>query len=157
MPDEMMLHGNWIGSLGKGGDDAAKARMKADDSRDGEAMAKLEELRAHYAAKDAPGFMAAKMEQRGRAICEEALRTINGERQDQYGNPEDTFTKIAALWTAYLYSNDPIDMRITPAMVADMMCLLKIAREKGGKGKRDNCVDLIGYAAMGASMRGYDK
>jgi hypothetical protein len=95
--------------------------------------------------------------ERGRIICEEALRTINGERQDQYGNPEDTFGKIAALWSAYLFSNDPIELRITPAMVADMMCLLKIAREKGGKGKKDNIVDLVGYAALAASMRGYDE
>jgi hypothetical protein len=36
------------------------------------------------------------------------------------------------------------------------MCLLKIARERGGKGKRDNLVDLIGYAALAARMRGYD-
>lgn len=99
----------------------------------------------------------AERRERGRAICEEALRTINGERQGQYGAPEDTFKKIADLWTAYLFSNDPIDLRITPAMVADMMCLLKIAREKEGKGKRDNAVDLIGYAALAASMRGYDE
>lgn len=97
-----------------------------------------------------------KNSQRGRAICEDALSTINGERQDQYGNPEDTFKKIADLWTAYLFSNDPIMMRITPPMVADMMCLLKIAREKRGQGKKDNMVDLIGYAALGARMRGYD-
>lgn len=93
--------------------------------------------------------------ERGRAICEEALKTINGERQDQYGNQEDTFRLIAHLWTAYLYSA-ALPIMITPTMVADMMCLLKIAREKGGKGKRDNMVDLIGYAALAARMRGYD-
>lgn len=151
MPDEMMLHGNWIGSLAKGGDDAAKARMKADDSREGEAIAKLEELRAHHAAKDAPGFMAAKMEQRGRAICEEALRTINSERQDQYGAPEMTFHKIAGMWAAYL------GFPVSGADVANMMVLLKVARENGGKSKKDNYVDMLGYAMLGASMRGYDK
>ncbi|WP_458400054.1 DUF6378 domain-containing protein [Mailhella sp.] len=92
----------------------------------------------------------AKNSQRGRAICEDALSTINGLRQDQYGNPEDTFKQIAALWEAYLGA------KVTPPMVADMMCLLKIAREQGGQGKKDNMVDLIGYAALGASMRGYD-
>jgi hypothetical protein len=93
---------------------------------------------------------APKRTERGRAICEEALRTINGERQDQYGNPEDTFKQIAALWEAYLGT------KVTSSMVADMMILLKIARENGGKGKRDNMVDLIGYAALAANMRGYD-
>lgn len=87
--------------------------------------------------------------QRGRAICEEALTTINGARQDQYGNPEDTFALIASLWSAYLGTE------VLAENVADMMCLLKMAREKGGKGKRDNMVDLIGYAALGADMRGY--
>jgi hypothetical protein len=87
--------------------------------------------------------------ERGRAICEEALRVINGGRTDQYGNPEDAFGKIAALWSAYL------GIEVTPTMTADMMCLLKIAREFCGKGKRDNAVDLIGYAALAADMRGY--
>ena len=91
-----------------------------------------------------------KPKERGRTICEEALRTINGERQDQYGNPEDTFGLIAGLWSEYL------GVGIDRAEVADMMILLKLAREKGGKGKKDNFVDLIGYAALGASMRGYD-
>ena len=93
--------------------------------------------------------MRAKNSQRGRAICEDALSIINGVRQDQYCNPEDTFKQIAALWEAYL------EAKVTPPMVADMMCLLKIAREKGGQGKRDNMVDLIGYAALGAELRGY--
>jgi hypothetical protein len=97
-----------------------------------------------------------RLPRRGERIAELAMRTINGERQDQYGNPEDTFKKIADLWTAYLFSNDPIDLRITPPMVADMMQLLKIAREKGGKGKRDNLVDNLGYGILSAVMRGYD-
>lgn len=92
--------------------------------------------------------------QRGRAICEDALRTINGERQDQYGNPEDTFEHIANLWTTYL-SGYGDKILVTKPMVAEMMCLLKIAREQCGKGKRDNMVDLIGYAALAADMRGY--
>ena len=95
--------------------------------------------------------------ERGRAICEKALKIINGERQDQYGNPEDTFKKIADLWSAYLFSDSGRVEILTPDMVADMMCLLKIAREKGGKGKKDNMVDLIGYAALAARMRGYDE
>ena len=94
--------------------------------------------------------------ERGRAICEEALKTINGERQDAYGHPEDTFKKIADLWSSYLFSGSGRVEWLTPMQVADMMCLLKIAREKGGKGKRDNMVDLIGYAALAARMRGYD-
>lgn len=146
MPDTKM-HEGWIQSMGlrEMGEEPA---THMDGPTDKEiAMAKLEAERKKAQSQ--------RETQRGRVITEEALRTINGERQDAYGAPEDTFKKIADLWTAYLFSNDPIDMRITPPMVADMMCLLKIAREKGGKGKRDNMVDLIGYAALGAEMRGY--
>lgn len=113
------------------------------------------EKRAHLATCDPTAQPTCA--ERGRAICEEALKTINGERQDQYGNPEDTFKKIADLWSAYLFSGSGRVEILTPDMVADMMILLKIARERGGKGKKDNMVDLIGYAALAARIRGYDK
>ena len=35
---------------------------------------------------------------------------------------------------------------------AEMMVLFKIARQKTGKGKRDNFVDMCGYAALAADM-----
>lgn len=125
MPDGRM-HEGWISSLGN--------KMPVEDWNNGE--------QAHD--------LKVKPKERGRVICEEALRTINGERQDQYGSPEDTFGLIAGLWSEYL------GVGIDKAEVADMMILLKIAREKGGRGKRDNMVDLVGYAALGAAMRGYD-
>lgn len=151
MPDKVQ-HGNWIGSLDKGGDDAFMARMQAEEPNlDGPydqnlrcKIVEFEGLRAHHAD------IAAKSDQRGRAIAEEAILTINGERQDAYGNPEDNFSQIAQLWSAYLGAH------ISPLNVAHMMCLLKIARAKSGKGTKDCYVDLLGYAMLGASMRGYD-
>jgi hypothetical protein len=86
---------------------------------------------------------------RGESIAGEALNVINGDRQDAYGNPEDSFKLISDLWGAYL------GLPIRPAEVADMMQLLKIARERQGKGKRDNAVDNVGYALLAAEMRGY--
>lgn len=133
MPDIHSLHNGWSNSLGL----HEEPPTHMDGPTDKEiAMARLEADRRNQP-------------RRGRPICEEALKTINGERQDQYGNPEDTFALIANLWAAYL------DVDLKAENVADMMVLLKIAREKGGKGKRDNMVDLIGYAALGAEMRGY--
>lgn len=85
------------------------------------------------------------MTERG-AVLDEARKTINGDRQDAYGNPEDSFSMIAELWTAYL------DKYVSPQDVAMMMALLKIARQKTGKGKRDNFVDICGYAALAADM-----
>lgn len=140
MPDTKM-HEGWIQSMGlrEMGEEPA---THMDGPTDKEiAMARLEAERKKAQSQ--------RETQRGRAITEEALRTINGERQDQYGRPENTFALIASLWSSYL------GVDVKDENVADMMCLFKIAREKGGKGKRDNIVDLIGYAALGAEMRGY--
>lgn len=76
-----------------------------------------------------------------------AVRCVCGERQDQYGTPENNFAKIASLWTAYLgFDVDPVD-------VAMMMALLKIARVKTGTATDDSFVDLAGYAACGAELK----
>ena len=79
-------------------------------------------------------------------ILDKAKETINGARQDAYGNPEDSFSAIAELWTAYTGIN------FTPHDVAMMMALLKVARIKGGAGSEDSYVDLCGYAALAADM-----
>ena len=82
----------------------------------------------------------------------EAGNIINGERQDSYGNPEDSFSIIAGYWTIYLEArcrgfvvNEPI---VRPIDVANMMVLLKEARKLGQKQNRDNYVDSIGYNAI---------
>lgn len=81
----------------------------------------------------------------------EAKQIINGERQDQYGNPEDSFAKIAEYWDTYLRQNHetfnggPLLKTID---VAHMMMLFKIARMSGQEVKRDNYVDLCGYASI---------
>jgi hypothetical protein len=82
--------------------------------------------------------------QRG-AILDQAKAIINGERQDQYGNPEDSFDTIAELWSVYLEHD------ITSHDVAMMMALMKIARQKH-QHKPDNFVDACGYLALAADM-----
>lgn len=86
--------------------------------------------------------------ERGRRLVEEVLATINRDRQNDYGAPEDTFAQIAAFWSAYLGTE------VHAPDVAAMMQLLKIARQRGGKSKKDNFVDLVGYAILEADMRG---
>lgn len=67
-------------------------------------------------------------------------------READYGSPEQNFTLIARLWSAYLgYAIGPTD-------VAVMMALLKIARIRNGKFKEDNFIDLAGYAACAAEL-----
>jgi hypothetical protein len=76
-------------------------------------------------------------------ILEEALEITQGERQTDYGDTQASFARIAALWTAYK------GIEITAKDVASMMILLKVSRSKTSA-KRDNWVDIAGYARCGS-------
>ena len=89
-------------------------------------------------------------------ILKEALKCVTGEREQQYGSPEDSFMAIAELWTVYLEHKCVEDngaVLLHPEDVAAMMALLKIARICTGKYKGDNWVDLAGYAACGGAWQ----
>lgn len=75
-----------------------------------------------------------------------AKEVVCQDRENTYGNPENNFSVIAKLWSTY------IDQEITPADVAAMMMLLKIARIKSGNFKDDNYIDIAGYAACAAEI-----
>ena len=79
-------------------------------------------------------------------ILHEAEHCICGQREQDYGSPEDNFGIIAKLWSDYTGT------LITSLDVAMMMCLLKIARIKNGGGTGDSFVDLAGYAACGGEI-----
>lgn len=89
------------------------------------------------------------------AVLEKARACVCGEREEDYGSPEDSFGCIAELWEAYLraacIAPDSV-VRVTPTDVAMMMALLKIARVGTSfvGGTADSFVDLAGYAACGA-------
>lgn len=86
-------------------------------------------------------------------VLETAKNIICGERQDTYGNPEDSFATIAEYWNIYLNSsNFPRDFKLTSADVAHMMTLLKMARITGQKFHMDNYVDMAGYTALAAEI-----
>ena len=59
------------------------------------------------------------------SLLDEAKQTITGERQDQYGAPEDSFSRIAAYWTTYL------GRPVSALDVAHLMALMKLARARG--------------------------
>lgn len=80
-------------------------------------------------------------------ILMEANENITGQREQDYGSPENNFSIIANLWTDYL------DTTVTALDVSMMMCLLKIARVKSGGGSGDSFVDIAGYAACGGEIR----
>ena len=76
-----------------------------------------------------------------------AAECVCGDREQDYGSPENNFALIAELWTIYK------DTQFTPKDVAMMMALLKIARIKHSD-KADSFVDLAGYAACGGEITG---
>lgn len=88
-------------------------------------------------------------------ILDEAKKCVCGERENQYGNPENNFNMIASLWNDYLYQGlreDQIPKVINAVDVAMMMSLLKIARIRTGEQKTDSFIDLAGYAACGGEI-----
>lgn len=75
-----------------------------------------------------------------------AIECVCGQREQDYGTPENNFRCIADLWGDYK------GVEFTPVDVAMMMALLKIARISCGGGTEDSFVDLAGYAACGAEL-----
>lgn len=74
-------------------------------------------------------------------VTEEAQRLVYGARQASYGHPFDDFSRTGRIWGAILGVGD-----IAPHIVGLCMAAVKISREVNGH-KRDNLVDLAGYAA----------
>lgn len=86
-----------------------------------------------------------------------ATKCVCGQREQDYGKPEDNFGTIGILWSTYLRAAHP-DLaavmgvnRIDAKDVAVMMALLKIARIATGS-TEDSFVDLAGYAACAAEI-----
>lgn len=87
-------------------------------------------------------------------VLKEAEKCVCGQREQDYGTPEDSFQKIAALWTAYLSQNSIVDTVFSAYDVAVMMALLKIARISENPQHMDNWVDGCGYFACGGEIAG---
>lgn len=79
----------------------------------------------------------------------DAAKTVNGERQDKYGDAEDSFQVIADFWNTYLSAKYRQPTNISPFDVAMMMDLFKTARLTQTPNHRDSLVDKAGYVALG--------
>jgi hypothetical protein len=79
------------------------------------------------------------------SVCQEADRLVSGERQNDYGHPLDNFNKVAGLFSAFL--GDKLKEPVTADEAGLLLVLLKVARE-GNAPKRDNLVDIAGYAKV---------
>lgn len=88
-------------------------------------------------------------------FLDEAKKCVCGQREQDYGTPEDNFTTIGHLWSAYIRAAHPrLNASLnefTPKDVAMMMALLKVARIARGS-SLDSFVDLAGYAACAGEI-----
>ncbi|WP_200962214.1 DUF6378 domain-containing protein [Mycobacterium sp. Root265] len=82
-------------------------------------------------------------------VLQEAEKLIFGDREETYGDPSESFARIANLWTAY------IGKLIEPQDVANLMILLKVSRTKGTF-HRDSFVDIGGYAGLAERLHKAD-
>lgn len=85
-------------------------------------------------------------------ILQEARRIVYGDRSEAYGHPRENMQLIADLWNVYINANVKINdtfenIKISAEDVAMLMILVKVARNVN-KSKRDNLVDIAGYAAV---------
>ena len=90
-------------------------------------------------------------------ILDRAKAIVTGEREKQYGKPEDNFAAVAQMWEVYLSSQcvgEGADVRIAPEDVAMMMVLLKVGRLMTGDYLADNYVDICGYVACAGEIAG---
>ncbi len=96
-----------------------------------------------------------------REILRSAEKCVCGDREEDYGRPENNFNTIAEFWNTYLSAknrkknngNSEIDStKLDGHDVAIMMCLLKIARIAGGHYNADNYIDLTGYCICGGEI-----
>lgn len=83
-----------------------------------------------------------------REVLERAADLIDGDRQDDYGSPQNSFSRIAALWTLGIDNQYVFDAKD----VAILLALLKVSRIVGDPSKEDSWVDLAGYAGLGAEV-----
>lgn len=87
-----------------------------------------------------------------RGILLRATRCVCGDRDQDYGSPENSLSAIASLWADYIKAKYGVSAPLTGVDTSAMMVLFKIARVATGHGKADNWVDAAGYAACGGEI-----
>jgi hypothetical protein len=80
-------------------------------------------------------------------VLDQAQSLITGDRENEYGAPQDNFANIAQRWS------QTVGVTIKPWQVALMMADLKIARmATTGKRHQDSFVDIAGYSALASEL-----
>lgn len=87
-------------------------------------------------------------------ILKEAHSLVYGPREADYSHPKDDYARVAGMFNA-LFA-DKLKTDFAPADCALFMIVIKLARQ-AHRSKRDNLVDLAGYAEVVARIVGEDK
>lgn len=75
------------------------------------------------------------------SVLQEADALVHGDRNRDYGPPREAYEGLAKLWNAFAGT------ALTPEQVVVMLILMKVNRERY-RAKRDNRVDIAGYAEV---------
>ena len=89
----------------------------------------------------------------GESVLDEAKRITGGVRHDDYGHPSDDFDRTARMWTGILADRLRDGAEVTVMDVPLCMIAVKLARQAHTH-KRDNLVDIAGYARTVAMVVG---
>jgi len=87
------------------------------------------------------------------SLLDEAKRLTAQDRQHDYGHPSRDFARTALLWTAILAGRLREGQHVTAMDVPLCMIAVKLARQ-AHRHKRDNLVDIAGYARTAAMVAG---
>ena len=86
-------------------------------------------------------------------ILAAAEKCVCGDREQDYGIPENSFRLIAEFWHTYLSAKCvAAGVQLEPEDVAAMMALLKIARASVTPEHIDSWIDGAGYLACGGEL-----
>lgn len=84
-------------------------------------------------------------------ILNEAADLIVGQRQEDYGTPEENFGRMAELVNIHIRKNLETNTPLSPRQIAELMILLKISRTINSP-TRDSYVDIGGYAGIAGEL-----
>jgi len=87
------------------------------------------------------------------SILDTAKRITATDRQADYGHPSADFERTAAMWTGILSERLAPDARVHAMDIPLCMIAVKLARQ-AHRHKRDNLVDIAGYARTVAMVAG---
>jgi len=87
------------------------------------------------------------------SVLDEAKRLTAEDRQHDYGPPSQACARTALMWTALLADRLREGQHVTATDVPLCMIAIKLARQAHRR-KRDNLVDIAGYARTAAMVAG---